>query len=154
MNGVPVQGSKYWLTDRLRGQYGFKGYVVSDSDAVIYMANKHRTASTYKEAIKQAVMAGLNVRCTFRSPDSFIVPLRELVMEGQIPVEQIDSLVRDILRIKFIVGIFDHPYVEDLEEADRLVCCDDYKKVALRASRESVVLLKNEKLLPLSRDRV
>mgnify|MGYP000762509942 CR=1 FL=1 len=80
-DGIPVQGSYYWLTTRLRGEMGFRGYVVSDSDAVEYLYTKHGTAKDMKEAVRQSVEAGLNVRCTFRSPDSFVLPLRELVKE-------------------------------------------------------------------------
>ena len=71
-----------------------------------------------KESVRQSVEAGLNVRCTFRSPDSYVLPLRELVKEGAISMETIDERVRDILRVKFIVGLFDTPYQEDLKAAD------------------------------------
>ena len=81
-DGIPVQGSYYWLTTRLRSEMGFRGYVVSDSDAVEYLYTKHGTAKDMKEAVRQSVEAGLNVRCTFRSPDSFVLPLRKLVKEG------------------------------------------------------------------------
>ncbi|MBI9017687.1 MAG: glycoside hydrolase family 3 C-terminal domain-containing protein [Phycisphaerae bacterium] len=153
-DGVVVQGSKYWLTDRLRNDFGFKGYVVSDSDAVVYMYNKHKTAATYKDAIYQSVMAGLNVRCTFRSPDSFVEPLRELISEGRIPMNVIDDRVRDILRVKFMVGIFDKPYVEDTAKADKIVNCDEHQQVALKVSQESLVLLKNDNLLPLNKNEI
>ena len=81
-DGFPIQSSYYWLTTRLRGEMGFRGYVVSDSDAVEYLYTKHGTAKDMKEAVRQSVEAGLNVRCTFRSPDSYVLPLRELVKEG------------------------------------------------------------------------
>ena len=92
-DGIPIEGSSYWLGERLRGEMGFRGYVVSDSDAVEYLYTKHDTAADMKEAVYQSVMAGLNVRCTFRSPDSYVLPLRELVVEGRIPMEVIDSRV-------------------------------------------------------------
>ena len=98
-DGIPVQGSYYWLTTRLRGEMGFRGYVVSDSDAVEYLYTKHGTAKDMKEAVRQSVEAGLNVRCTFRSPDSFVLPLRELVKEGGLSEEVINDRVRDILKI-------------------------------------------------------
>lgn len=81
-DGFPIQSSNYWLTTRLRKEMGFKGYVVSDSDAVEYLHSKHKTSHNMKESVLQAVEAGLNVRCTFRSPDSYVLPLRELVDEG------------------------------------------------------------------------
>ena len=148
-DGSPVQGSHYWLYERLRGDFGFRGYVVSDSDAVEYLYMKHRTAADMKEAVRQSVEAGLNVRCTFRSPDSYVLPLRELVEEGSVAMSVIDERVRDILRVKFTVGIFDHPYQEDFKTADAVVAGPENAKVALRASLESLVLLKNDGVLPL-----
>lgn len=149
-DGIPVQGSYYWLTTRLRGEMGFRGYVVSDSDAVEYLYTKHGTAKDMKEAVRQSVEAGLNVRCTFRSPDSFVLPLRELVKEGGLSEEVINDRVRDILRVKFLIGLFDAPYQTDLAGADREVEKEENEAIALQASRESVVLLKNaDELLPL-----
>lgn len=154
-DGIPVQGSYYWLTERLRGEMGFRGYVVSDSDAVEYLYTKHGTAKDMKEAVRQSVEAGLNVRCTFRSPESFVEPLRELVKEGGISEETINSRVRDILRVKFLIGLFDSPYQMELAEADKVVENPEHEAVALQASRESIVLLKNDnKTLPLDIDKV
>lgn len=149
-DGFPIQSSYYWLTTRLRGEMGFRGYVVSDSDAVEYLYTKHRTAKDMKEAVRQSVEAGLNVRCTFRSPDSYVLPLRELVKEGGLSEEVINDRVRDILRVKFLVGLFDNPYQTDLKGADEEVERKENEEVALQASRESIVLLKNDKnVLPL-----
>ena len=154
-DGIPIQGSFYWLTTRLRGEMGFKGYVVSDSDAVEYLYTKHGTAKDMKEAVRQSVEAGLNVRCTFRSPESFVEPLRELVKEGGLSEELINDRVRDILRVKFLVGLFDAPYQTDLAGADEEVENPANEDVALQASCESIVLLKNDKqTLPLDIDRV
>lgn len=154
-DGIPIQGSFYWLTTRLRGEMGFKGYVVSDSDAVEYLYTKHGTAKDMKEAVRQSVEAGLNVRCTFRSPESFVEPLRELVKEGGLSEELINDRVRDILRVKFLVGLFDAPYQTDLAGADEEVENPANEDVALQASRESIVLLKNDKqTLPLDINRV
>lgn len=154
-DGFPIQGSYYWLTTRLRGEMGFRGYVVSDSDAVEYLYTKHGTAKDMKEAVRQSVEAGLNVRCTFRSPESFVYPLRELVKEGGLSEELINDRVRDILRVKFLVGLFDSPYQTDLTGADKEVEKAENEAVALQASRESIVLLKNEsELLPLDINQI
>ena len=151
-NGEPIQSSKYWLTDRLRGEMGFKGYVVSDSDAVEYLHSKHNTAQNMKESVRQSVEAGLNMRCTFRSPDSYVLPLRELVEEGAISMETIDDRVRYILRVKFLVGLFDQPYQMDLENADKVVASAENEAISLQAARESMVLLKNKNnTLPLDK---
>lgn len=154
-DGEPVQSSHYWLTEVLRGRYGFRGYVVSDSDAVEYLYSKHFTARDMKEAVRQSVEAGLNVRCTFRSPDSYIVPLRELVREGALSESVVDDRVRDILRVKFLGGLFDEPYRRDLAASDAEVCKAANEEVALQVSQESLVLLKNDNnTLPLDRSTI
>ena len=155
-DGEPIQGSRYWLYDRLRKDFGFTGYVVSDSDAVEYLFTKHLTAANMKEAVRQSVEAGLNVRCTFRSPDSYVLPLRELVNEGTISMETIDERVAGILRVKFKVGLFDKPYStkEEMRRADEQVNGAANNEYALRASRESLVLLKNNGFLPMDASRL
>ncbi|KHJ39248.1 periplasmic beta-glucosidase [Pedobacter glucosidilyticus] len=151
-NGIPVSGSKYWLIDRLRTDMGFTGYVVSDSDALEYLYNKHHVAANLKEAVYQAFMAGMNVRTTFRTPDSIIYSLRELVKEGRIPMDTINSRVKDVLRVKFKLGLFDEPYVKNAEESAKLVNNLSHQNIALEASKESLVLLKNSNnALPLSK---
>src|SRR5947209_6849061 len=151
-NGIPITGSHYWLTERLRNDFGFRGYVVSDSAAVEYLYSKHATASDMKDAVREAIEAGLNVKTNFTPPDDFILPLRELVREGKVSMKTLDDRVRDVLRVKFLVGIFDHPYVADPEATARLVNSAEHQQVALRAARESLVLLKNDKnVLPLSK---
>ncbi|WP_082379262.1 glycoside hydrolase family 3 N-terminal domain-containing protein [Pseudalgibacter alginicilyticus] len=149
-DGVPITASRYFLTDLLREKYGFNGYVVSDSEAVEYVSEKHRVAADYKEAVRQVIEAGLNVRTTFRTPESFIEPLRELISEGKISMKTIDSRVADVLRVKFRLGLFDSPYVEYPKAADKLVHTAENEAFSKQINRESLVLLKNENnLLPL-----
>lgn len=151
-DSIPVTGSKYWLIDRLRNDFGFRGYVVSDSAAVEYLYSKHAVAADMKDAVRQSIEAGLNVKTNFTKPEDFILPLRELVKEGKVSMKTLDDRVRDVLRVKFILGIFDHPYVADAAVSERLVNSAAHQQVALRAARESMVLLKNEKnILPLSK---
>ena len=152
-DGFPIQSSYYWLMERLRKDFGFKGYVVSDSDAVEYLYMKHHTAKDMEESVLQSVRAGLNVRCTFRSTESYVEPLRNLIKKGAISMKTIDDRVRDILRVKFLVGLFDHPYQTDLKAADDEVNSEANQAVSLEAARKSLVLLKNAgNLLPLQRD--
>jgi beta-glucosidase len=154
-DGIPVTASHYFLTDLLRGQFNFKGYVVSDSDAVEYVYRKHHVAADYRDAVRQCVEAGLNVRTTFTPPQVYVAPLRELIREGTLSMDVIDQRVRDVLRIKFELGLFDKPYVEDPNSADRIVRCDAHIAIAERASHECLVLLKNQdKLLPLDRSKI
>ena len=152
-DGVPVTGSKEFLTHKLREEWGFRGYVVSDSRAVDFIYSKHHVAYSYKDAVRQAVEAGLNVRTDFTFPEVFIGPLRELVREGTLPMRVIDDRVRDVLRVKFWLGLFDQPYVPQPEAADTVVANPRHQQVALRACRESLVLLKNDGgILPLGKD--
>ena len=154
-DGIPITGSKFFLIKKLRQEWGFKGYVVSDSGAVEYIHSKHHIASDFKEAVKIAVESGLNVWTNFRPPSVYINPLRELVREGSLPIEIINERVRDVLRVKFALGLFDKPYVENPEKSDEIVHCKTHKDLSLRASRECLVLLKNEKaFLPLKKENI
>ena len=154
-DGVPVTASPYFLTELLREQFGFNGYVVSDSEAVEYVSEKHHVAADYKEAVRQVIEAGLNVRTTFRTPESFVEPLRELIEEGKISMQTIDSRVADVLRVKFRLGLFDSPYVENPDEADKTVHTAADEAFSKQINRESLVLLKNENnLLPLDVDKI
>lgn len=149
-NGEPVTGSYYFLTELLRKQFGFDGYVVSDSEAVEFLSGKHHVAQDYKEAVRQSIQAGLNVRTHFTMPENFILPLRELVKEGSLSMKTLDDRVADVLRVKFKLGLFDDPYVKDPATADKKVHTKAGEELAVQLNRESMVLLKNEKnLLPL-----
>lgn len=149
-DGVPVSASYYFLTELLRKQFGFNGYVVSDSEAVEYVFSKHHIAEDYKDAVRQVAEAGLNVRTNFSQPKNFILPLRELVNEGRLSMSTLDKNVADVLRVKFQLGLFDAPYVKDPKAADNIVASSDTKEFVLQMAKESLVLLKNENaLLPL-----
>lgn len=150
-DGEPVSGSYYFLTELLRSQFGFNGYVVSDSEAVEYLSSKHHVAGDYKEAVRQTVEAGLNVRTNFTPPKDFILPLRELVKEGRVSMGTLNSRVADVLRVKFRLGLFDHPIIEKPEAADKFVHTEADEKFAEEINRQSMVLLKNQGgLLPLN----
>src|SRR5437870_10074418 len=141
-DGVPVTGSHYWLTERLRNDFGFRGYVVSDSAAVEYLYNKHGVATDMKDAVRQSIEAGLNVKTNFTPPDDFILPLRELVKGDKVSLKTLDDRVRDVLRVKFVVSIFDHRYVEDVDRTERMVNSATNQQVALRVACERRGLLK------------
>jgi beta-glucosidase len=150
-DGIPVSASYYFLTELLRNQFGFDGYVVSDSEAVEFVHTKHRVAADMKGAVKQVVEAGLNVKTHFTPPTTFILPLRELVKEGSVSMETLDRNVAQVLSVKFRLGLFDQPYVENPKDADKIVASPDTKDFVLQMGRESLVLLKNENnLLPLN----
>ena len=139
-DGEPITGSYHFLTEILRQEWGFKGYVVSDSEAVEFISNKHKVADTYEDGIAQAVNA------------DFILPLRKAVDNGKISQETLDKRVAEILRIKFRLGLFDNPYRGNGKQAEQIVHSKEHQAVSLEAARQSLVLLKNEtNLLPLSK---
>lgn len=151
-DGEPVTGSYHFLTEILRQEWGFKGYVVSDSEAVEFISSKHRVADTYEDGVAQAVNAGLNIRTHFTPPADFILPLRKAVADGKVSQETLNKRVAEILRVKFWLGLFDNPYRGDGKQAERIVHSKEHQAVSLDAARQSLVLLKNEKdMLPLSK---
>jgi beta-glucosidase len=151
-DGEPITGSYHFLTEILRQAWGFKGYVVSDSEAVEFISSKHKVANTYEDGIAQAVNAGLNIRTHFTPPADFILPLRKAVADGKISQETLDKRVAEILRVKFWLGLFDNPYRGNGKQAEQIVHSKEHQAVSLEAARQSLVLLKNEmNLLPLSK---
>jgi beta-glucosidase len=153
-NGEPITGSYFFLTELLRQKFGFNGYVVSDSEAVEFLYSKHHVASSPEEAVRMAIEAGLNVRTNFTMPQTYIMPLRQLVKDGKVSMKTLDSRVADVLRVKFELGLFDNPYVKDPKAADKLVHNAEADSMSMKMNRESMVLLKNEgNLLPLDKNK-
>ena len=151
-DGEPITGSYRFLTQILRQEWGFNGYVVSDSEAVEYLYSKHQVASDKVDGAAQVVNAGLNVRTNFSLPENFILPLRQAISEGKVSMQTVDSRVCDVLRVKFMMGLFDNPYKGDSKQPEKVVHCKEHQALSLRAALESMVLLKNEgNLLPLSK---
>lgn len=151
-DGEPITGSYRFLTEILRKEWGFNGYVVSDSEAVEYLYSKHNVAQDAVTGAAQVINAGLNVRTNFTKPENFIKPLREAISRGLVSEETINARVRDVLRVKFQLGLFDNPYKGDLRNVDEIVHSKEHRDVSLRAALESIVLLKNkDNTLPLSK---
>lgn len=154
-DGVPVSASYYFLTELLRQQYGFDGFVVSDSEAVEYVQTKHHVADGYDDAVRQVLEAGLNVRTHFTPPSDFILPIRRLIAESKISMQTIDKRVAEVLNVKFRLGLFDKPYTEDPKAADKIVGADKNQDFVMEMQRQSLVLLKNDKnLLPLDKTKI
>ena len=151
INGIPVHSDRYLLTDVLRQELGFKGFVVSDWEDVKNLYNRDRVASSPKEAVFMAVMAGIDMSMV-PYDFSFYNYLIELVKEGKIPESRIDESVRRILRVKFILNLFENPY-PDLELKSQ-VGSPEFAQVSLQAAREALTLLKNDNgLLPLDKNQ-
>lgn len=152
-DGEPITGSYHFLTEILRHEWGFKGYVVSDSEAVEFLYSKHHVAADAVDGAAQVVNAGLNVRTNFTLPENFIRPLRQAISEGKVSMKTIDSRVTDVLRVKFLMGLFDNPYKGDAKRPESIVHSKEHQAVSMRAALESIVLLKNENnILPLSKN--
>lgn len=152
-DGEPITGSYHFLTEILRHEWGFKGYVVSDSEAVEFLYSKHHVAADAVDGAAQVVNAGLNVRTNFTLPENFIRPLRQAISEGKVSMKTIDSRVADVLRVKFLMGLFDNPYKGDAKHPENVVHSKEHQAVSMRAALESIVLLKNENnILPLSKN--
>ena len=150
VNGVPVHGSKYYLTTILREELGFEGVAVSDWEDVIRLHTRHRIAATPKEAVRIAVEAGLDMSMV-PVDYSFYDLLVELVKEGRITEQRIDVSVRRILSLKERLGLLDSPFPKEVLRS-RLQR-PEYDSVAYQASLESLTLLKNEgQVLPLNKN--
>lgn len=149
IDDVPAHSSRKWLTEVLRQELGFHGLVESEGGGfgtLIY----EDIVPTQKEAGALALRAGVDLDITYEP--AYMGPLVESVNEGRVPVSLVDRSVRRVLREKFRLGLFEHPYV-DRERAIRIVHSREHRDLALRAAQEGIVLLKNDRdLLPLKRD--
>jgi len=153
-NGEPVASSKYFLTDLLRGEYGFKGYVVSDSDAVEFVHSKHAVATNNAQGVAKTLEAGLNVRTAFHGIEEHLQSIRDAVNSGELPMATVDRRVAEVLNYKFRMGLFDRPYLGDKEQADKLAGMEKHLEFVDRLQEEALVLLKNDGLLPLDFNQV
>ena len=148
-DGVPCSANRRLLTEILRDEWGFDGFVVSDYAGVDGIETAHLCADSPAEAAAMALKAGLDVILPFDRFDA----VKEALDKGYLTEEELDRNVRRILTVKFSLGLFDQPY-RDPAAADRLVRCDAHRALALEAARESVVLLKNEAVLPLQKEKI
>ncbi|MDX2644443.1 glycoside hydrolase family 3 N-terminal domain-containing protein [Streptomyces sp. PA03-1a] len=151
VNGVPATASKYLLTKVLRQQWGFRGVTVSDWEDVRALQTRYKIAADYPEAIALAVNAGLDMAMEPYFAKEWSTGLKTAVDRGLVPTRRIDEAVGRILRLKFELGLFEHPYV-DPAKADKAVLGAD-AALARRAAAESQVLLRNEGgVLPVRAD--
>lgn len=147
----PVHGSKWLLTDILRKEWGFKGVVVSDYGGVKDLQTLHSVAENAEKTALRAFSAGVDIE----TPDPYgFTSLLSLVKSGKISMTMLDESVSRILTAKFRMGLFDDPYV-DANYADQFTGNAEMRAVALKAARQSMVLLKNEgNILPLDIKKV
>ncbi len=148
-DGVPCSCNKKLLTDILREEWGFSGFVVSDYWGMQGVANAHHYVDEEWKAQAKCVQAGLEVNLPLGSYET----LKKAYDEGVLTDEVLDEAVLRVLTVKFRIGLFDHPYVDE-KKADEIVRCEAHKKISLQAARESIVLLKNEGILPLKKENL
>lgn len=152
IDGAPVVSDNDILTKTLRDKWGMPGFVRADMTAIIMQHTAHRSAATPKEALRKAIKAGVDVQFADYSHSEYRQLIKEMLDDGEISMADIDLSVSRMLRCKFMLGLFENPYIdEDLEK--EVVHCQKHQDLALEIARNSMVLLKNEnKLLPLKGD--
>ena len=149
LNGVPASANRYLLQDVLRDSWGFNGLVVSDYTAVMELRN-HGIALDAATAARKAITAGVDIDMMSHYYDS---ELPGLVKSGKVPLSVVDEAVRRVLRVKFALGLFEHPYAEGTEVTAAVA---EHRPLVRKAAQEAIVLLKNDaaangsSLLPLS----
>ncbi|NBB76834.1 MAG: beta-glucosidase, partial [Bacteroidetes bacterium] len=149
IDGVPNTSNRALLTNTLRDEWGFDGFVVSDLYSIDGIAGSHRVAKNIQEAAVLSIRAGVD---TDLGANGFGAPLLKAVEDGLITEELIDRSVRRVLRQKFDLGLFEKPYV-DPDRAESDIRTNEHKELARQVARESLILLKNnDDLLPLSKD--
>ncbi len=147
LNGESASGSRYLLADLLKGELGFSGFIVSDWGSVSDLIT-HRVAADRREAARLAFEAGVDMDMV---SDCFTDHVGELIEAGEIPAERLDDAARRILTAKFRLGLFEHPYT-DPALVEKVQFTSEHRAAARRAATQSLVLLKNNGLLPLAKD--
>jgi beta-glucosidase len=146
INGIPGHANHYLLTKILKEEWGFKGLVVSDWEDIKRLHTRDRVAATPKEAVRMAVMAGLDMSMV-PYDFSFFDLLLECVKDRSVPAARIDDAVRRILRVKYMTGLFDRPRPD--AAAKQQFGRPEYRRDNLEMARELITLLKNDGTLPL-----
>ena len=149
INGVPCSVSRKLLRDILRKDWGFDGMTVSDSNAIAECVN-HGIAEDKRDAAKQAILAGMDMDM---SSNSYIENMKGLVESGEVPMDVLDEAVSNILRVKFELGLFDNPYRTDSQRESQTMGRPEYRALAREAAQKSMVLLKNDGVLPLGKEK-
>ena len=151
IDGVPSHANSWLLEKVLREEWGFKGYVVSDYYGIPQLQDLHHVAKDKDEAARLALEAGVDIELP--DPDCFPL-LVKLVREGKLSEALVDKAVARLIRAKFLLGLFENPYV-DPDRAVRVTNSREHRELAADAARRSIVLLKNENnLLPLDRSKL
>ena len=147
VDGLPCAGSPAILTELLRGELGFSGTVVADYASVLMLMDHHHVAAHRGEAARLALLAGLDMELP--EVNCYGEPLKAEVEAGRVPLEVVDTAVQRVLRLKFQLGLFEHPYV-DAAAANVAFQTPEQRALARQVVAESTILLTNDGVLPLS----
>lgn len=150
VDGIPTHSDYHLLTEVLKGELNFKGFVVSDWEDIKRLFYRDKVAKSPKDAVRMAVMAGVDMSMV-PLDFSFYNYLIELVKENRVPMERIDDAVSRILKVKFELGLFENPYPN--KELISKFATEESRQLNLQAAQESIVLVKNDNnFLPLSKN--
>src|SRR6266700_2668748 len=147
VDGLPCAGSPVILTQLLRDELDFVGVVVADYSSILMLKEYHRVAATAGEAARLALLAGLDMELP--AVDCYGAPLKAEIEAGRVPLEVVDTAVQRVLRLKFQLGLFEHPYV-DAAAANVAFQTPEQRVLARQAVAESAILLSNDGVLPLA----
>jgi beta-glucosidase len=154
IDGVPNHANRWLLNDVLRGEWGFTGYVISDYDAVNRMVYRQHAALNQAEAGKRAINAGMDFECPSNWKQYCFRFLPELIKAGEVKESVLDSAVVRVLRNKFILGMFEQPYIKTISENEKLDMQKKHRQIALKAAEQGMILLKNDGTLPFSEGKI
>lgn len=150
IDGIPCVDNKWLLTDVLRKEWGFKGFVLSDLGAIKMSYENHHTAASPADALAQTLDAGLDMQFYDWPHDEFMTAMQTALAQGLLTKATLDRAAGDVLRVKFMLGLFDHPYT-DTTLVGRVFHTPEHQQLAVKAAQESICLLKNEgHILPLT----
>jgi beta-glucosidase len=154
IDGVPNHANNWLLNDVLRGEWGFTGYVISDYDGVNRMVTRQHAALNQAEAGKRAISAGMDFECPSNWKEYCFRFLPQQIKAGEVKESVLDSAVARVLRNKFIMGMFEQPYVKIVSENETLEMLKKHRQIALKAAEEGMILLKNDGTLPFNENKI
>jgi beta-glucosidase len=144
IDGIPNHANSWLLSDVLRGEWGFNGYVISDYDAVNRMVTRQHASIDQSDAALKSIQSGMDFECPSSWREYCFRFLPELIKTGQLKQSVLDSAVSRVLRNKFLLGLFEQPYINLGNQIEQDRMHQEYKKIALKSAEKGMVLLKNE----------
>jgi beta-glucosidase len=152
LDGIPCVDNKWLLTEVLRNEWGFKGFVLSDLGAIKMTLENHKVATDTSDALAQTFKAGMNIQFYDFDHSGFLRAMLKALDKKMLSEEDLNKAVHDVLKVKFMLGLFDHPFT-DTSLVSKVIHTKENQELALKAAREGICLLKNDNgLLPVSKN--